>query len=97
MAELVATAANADAKNRRRQTARLISKNQNIRAASGLDTSSGTSLAHLLDEAKEAELDVLTIRHKGEVRRRSKLVEGRLARSSTPGLPLVVRQGVGVF
>ncbi len=85
-AKSIRLAAAADAENKRRQTARLISKNQNIRAASGLDTSSGTSLAQFLDEAKEAKLDELTIRHRGEVRSQSRLAKASLARATIPGI-----------
>jgi len=85
-AESARQAGEANAENRSRQVARAISKNENIRAASGLDTTSGTSLAQLLDEVKEGELDVQTIRHRGELKRRSKLTEAKLARQSIPGL-----------
>lgn len=55
----------------RRRAAQILSKQQAIAAASGLDTSSGTPLEVMLDSARQAEEEALLIRAGGEAKARA--------------------------
>jgi hypothetical protein len=59
-------AGNVAAQNKLRETAQTQSKTRAAMAANGLDTTSGTSLDILGDEAKLGTLDTLTIRHNAD-------------------------------
>lgn len=69
----------------RKRAAQLLAKQRAIGAASGVDISSGSPLMIMLDSAREAELEALSIRRSGEIGAEGKKFESRLARGKIPG------------
>lgn len=69
----------------RKRAAQLLAKQRAIGAASGVDISSGSPLTMMLDSAREAELEALSIRRSGEIGAEGKKFESRLARRRIPG------------
>lgn len=69
----------------RKRAAQLLARQRAIGAASGVDISSGSPLTMMLDTAREAELEALSIRRSGEIGAEGKKLESRLARAKIPG------------
>ena len=78
----------AEARQDRRRSLRILSKQQNLQAAAGISTTSGTSLAQLIDSTQEAELNALNIEHRGTLRSRSTRIQADQIRGRIPGLIL---------
>lgn len=77
-ARLTQAEASADAARSRRESARVLAQRRALGAASGVDPSSGSLLLGQLNAAREAELEALTIQHRG--------TQAKLIRSQIPGL-----------
>jgi hypothetical protein len=73
-------AAAAEEAQSRRESARVMAKGRAIGAAAGLDIASGSPLLLELENAKQAELEALTIRRRGQQAAFAKTLEARLAR-----------------
>lgn len=69
----------------RKRAAQVLAKQRAIGAASGIDISSGSPLAVMLDTAREAELEAQAIRRSGEIGVEGKKFESRLVRGRVPG------------
>lgn len=78
-ARLTQAEASADAARSRRESARVLAQRRALGAASGVDPSSGSLLLGQLNAAREAELEALTIQHRGKT-------QAKLIRSQIPGL-----------
>lgn len=78
-AKLIQAEAGADAARSRRESARVLAQRRALGAASGVDPSSGSLLLGQLDAARQAELEALTIQHRGKT-------QAKLIRSQIPGL-----------
>lgn len=84
-AESIRESAKFEERQFKKRAAEVLSKQRAIGAASGVDISSGSPLAIMLDTAREAALESLSIRRSGKIRSESKLFEGRLAKAQIPG------------
>lgn len=69
----------------RKRAQTLLAKQRAIGAGAGLDISSGSPLAIMLDSAREAEIEAQSIRRSGEIGAEGKKFESRLARGRIPG------------
>lgn len=69
----------------RRQAQRILAKQRAIGAASGIDTSSGSFLELMLDSAREAEEEALTIRQGGRIQANQARYAGAVAKSRALG------------
>ena len=72
----------------RRRAAEIIAKGRAIGAASGIDIASGSPLLMELENVRQAELEALSVRHRGETAARGKQFEAKLARGQIPGIIL---------
>ena len=63
----------------RRNADRILAKQRAIGAAAGIDTSSGTSLEVLLDSARQAEEEALTLRAGGQMKANLARYKGQIA------------------
>lgn len=84
-AESIETATRSQERKQRRANEKILAKNRALAAASGVDPGSGSSLTLLLEDAKEARLEELTIRQRGLQSAENKRAEGRAARGQIGG------------
>lgn len=75
-AKLIRQDAQMDEDASRRNSLRIMAQRRAMGAASGLDTSSGSPLLMQLDQARQAELEALKIRYRGETQ--SKLIKAQI-------------------
>ena len=85
-AESISLSAQAEESQQRRANERILARQRAGAAASGVVASEGSSLTLLLESTKEARLEELTIRQRGEQARQNKLAEARAARGTIGGL-----------
>jgi len=72
--------------NERQKNKEILSKQQAIAAASGVETTSGSPLEIALDSAYQGEMNALRIGYTGESQRQAAKYKARLARSQIPGI-----------
>ena len=76
----------------RSRAATILGKQEAIIGASGVDPSTGTPLEVMMDQARKAEEEALTIRYGGELEEYSARTRARQARGQIPG---IIAGGIG--